>query len=119
MRVRVVLIALGFVETNGLGILNPGVSRSWGRARADISAVRYPLASSIDGRNPLERGLSRPTSKKICDTAVTSRLPTLFRQRPKSPILNSKLVGGPGFEPGASRSRNLGGLVQGDRFRPF
>jgi hypothetical protein len=27
-------------------------------------------------RNPLERGLPRPSSKKICDTAVTSRLPT-------------------------------------------
>jgi hypothetical protein len=33
-------MAVGFVEANGLGILNPGVSRSWGRARADISAVR-------------------------------------------------------------------------------
>jgi hypothetical protein len=29
------------------------------------------------------------------------------------------LVGGPGFEPGASRSRNLGCLVHGDRFRGF
>src|SRR6202158_6523254 len=27
--------------------------------------------------------------------------------RPKSAILNSKLVGGPGFEPGASRSRTV------------
>src|SRR5450759_3947560 len=30
-----------------------------------------------------------------------------------------KLVGGPGFEPGASRSRTLGGLVHRDRFRAF
>jgi hypothetical protein len=29
------------------------------------------------------------------------------------------LVGGPGFEPGASRSRNLSGLVHRDRFRRF
>jgi hypothetical protein len=29
------------------------------------------------------------------------------------------LVGGPGFEPGASRSRNLGGLVHRERFRGF
>ena len=28
-----------------------------------------------------------------------------------------RLVGGPGFEPGASRARNLGGLVHRDRFR--
>src|SRR5205809_998232 len=30
-----------------------------------------------------------------------------------------RLVGGPGFEPGASRSRNLGSLVHRDRFRGF
>ena len=29
------------------------------------------------------------------------------------------LVGVPGFEPGASRSRNLGGFVHRDRFRGF
>src|SRR5260370_3193850 len=29
------------------------------------------------------------------------------------------LVGGPGFEPGASRSRNLSGPVHRDRFRRF
>jgi len=28
-----------------------------------------------------------------------------------------KLVGGPGFEPGASRSRNLRGFVHWERFR--
>src|SRR5438034_3169239 len=31
----------------------------------------------------------------------------------------SAKVGGPGFEPGASRSRNLGSLVHRDRFRGF
>jgi hypothetical protein len=29
------------------------------------------------------------------------------RQAFKSPILNTKMVGGPGFEPGASRSRTV------------
>jgi hypothetical protein len=29
------------------------------------------------------------------------------------------MVGGPGFDPGASRSRNLSGLVHRDRFRRF
>ena len=31
----------------------------------------------------------------------------------------SRLPGNPGFEPGASRSRTLGGTVQRDRFRGF
>jgi len=51
-----------------------------------------------------------------CDPAVT-------RHPAKTPdedlIRIQKLVGGPGFEPGASRSRNLGRFVHRDRFRAF
>jgi hypothetical protein len=43
--------------------------------------------------------------------AVNSRLKTAMRIQ--------ILVGGPGFEPGASRSRNLRGLVHRERFRGF
>jgi len=35
------------------------------------------------------------------------------------PLCERKLVGGPGFEPGASRSRNLGLFVRRDCFRGF
>src|SRR5438094_4737008 len=38
---------------------------------------------------------------------VIRRCATDFKQRADWPILNTKLVGGPGFEPGASRSRTL------------
>ncbi len=43
------------------------------------------------------------SSWKICDPTVILRL----HLAGKSPILNSNLVGGPGFEPGASRSRTV------------
>jgi len=33
--------------------------------------------------------------------------PVASGRRQKSPVLNTNLVGGPGFEPGASRSRTV------------
>jgi hypothetical protein len=41
------------------------------------------------------------------------------RETRKSPILNTRMVGGPGFEPGASRSRIRRCYVQPRRFLPF
>src|ERR1700694_274085 len=59
-------------------------------------------------RGHLRTGLSR----RVPEESVPRLWPGGLRRRQKSPILNTKLVGGPGFEPGASRSRTLRTSVQ-------
>src|ERR1700694_2313083 len=54
-------------------------------------------------RGHLRTGLSR----RVPEESVPRLWPGALRRRQKSPILNTKLVGGPGFEPGASRSRTV------------
>jgi hypothetical protein len=73
-------MAVGFVEANGLGILNPGVSRSWGRARADISLCES-VSEFIDSPQSTWTGLPPPSSKKICDLPVPRRPPENHRIR--------------------------------------
>jgi len=75
---------VGFVEAEGLGILNPGVSRSRGCARADISAVRSPCSSSIG------RGCRHLVPRK----SVTPKRQT---EKAKTSIWIRFLVGGPVF----------------------
>ncbi len=57
------------------------------------------------GRCSDSRSAERRFDRSVgnCDPAVSGRR----RQPPKSPISNTKMIGGPGFDPGASRSRTL------------
>jgi hypothetical protein len=71
-------MAVGFVETDGLGILNPGVSRSWGRARADISAVRERERVQSTVRDPLGLGCRhRVPRKSVTSLCHGDRLRTI------------------------------------------
>jgi hypothetical protein len=58
-------------------------------------------------------GCGLVSSWEICDPTVILRLQLAC----KSPILNSILVGGPGFEPGASRSRTVSVACPGVSWR--
>jgi hypothetical protein len=55
-----------------------------------------------------------PPKKAQAVVKPTSR--RFLFSRTRYEILSSKMVGGPGFEPGASRSRNLGDLIHRGRF---
>jgi hypothetical protein len=74
-------MAVGFVETNGLGILNPGVSRSQGRARAVI----YRLCEGVSEFNRRSAihldGAAATEFQEICDLPVPRRPPENHRIR--------------------------------------
>ena len=75
-----------------------------GRARPDISAKQQLRASSFDGRQPPSNALKPPSfPTNLCPGCAPRTLVVEL----ETTILNSTLVGGPGFEPGASRSRTV------------
>src|SRR6266540_4948586 len=59
-------------------------------------------------RGHLRNGLGR----RVPGESVPRLCPGSPGRRQKSPVLNTEMVGGPGFEPGASRSRTLRPSVQ-------
>jgi len=70
--------------------------------------------------NHLETRLRAPNLSKICDTSVTRLCPPAPSVNACLMLLNSKnMVGGPGFEPGASRSRIRRYSIQPCRFLRF
>src|SRR5207245_6059822 len=74
-----------------------------GAVRVLISAKQH-LGPSSDGRQPPSNALtpaSFPTN--LCPGCAPQTLVVKLQ----TTILNSNLVGGPGFEPGASRSRTV------------
>src|SRR5712691_7129442 len=70
-------------------------------------AVRTHQVSVVQvqiGRPPRQ---TLPPRREVLHESVPRLCPVDVRQHQKSPVLNTNLVGGPGFEPGASRSRTL------------
>src|SRR6266852_6043763 len=70
-------------------------------------AVRTHQVSVVQvqiGRPPRQ---TLPPRREVLHESVPRLCPVDVRQHQKSPVLNTNLVGGPGFEPGASRSRTV------------
>jgi hypothetical protein len=59
----------------------------------------------------------RPTSILHAPSCHRTRFPRQVTLRLSTDRVFVKVVGGPGFEPGASRSRNLSRLVHRERFQ--
>jgi hypothetical protein len=89
--------ALGIVRDAGEGYsaADPYVKRLWNRALMERIEIRAGQIARVKLKEPFAGLFLGASSNK------------------------GSLIGGPGFEPGASRSRNLEGFVHGDRFRRF